>query len=236
MQAVSARRGVETQLPLFAPIESPRDVAVHAISRPARAFTGDFYFLHRNGDTLWLVVGDVAGKGLEAAVVMAMIQEQLEDEISQATDAAISLARLHLSLRSILPRNRFATVAIAQIRDDGRLLVANGGHCPLLVARRDGSVDMIGSTGPVAGLLADSSWRSIEFPFRRGDTLLAYTDGVTEARDDRGDEFGLTRLREVFTAAARRGTPREIGSAIEGALASHTSQRDDDVTIIIARR
>ncbi len=234
MQALPAGRGLDTQLPLFVGTESPRDVDVHAISRPARGFTGDFYFLHRSGDTLWLIVGDVAGKGIEAAVVMAMIQEQLDGEIETASDVSAVMMRLHLSLRSILPRNRFATVAVAQIRDDGRLVVANGGHCPLLIARPDGSVDMIGSTGPVVGLLADSRWRSIEFPFRRGDTLLAYTDGVTEARSERGEEFGLTRLRDVFTNAALLGTPPQVGSAIEEALASYAAE--DDVTIIVARR
>ena len=71
------------QFPLFAhaPHPSPADVDVAAVSRPARAFTGDFYFTHRQGRRLWIALGDVAGKGIQAAVVMAMIQEELEENI-----------------------------------------------------------------------------------------------------------------------------------------------------------
>lgn len=235
MQAVQARRGLIAQLPLFADVESPRDVEVHAISRPAREFTGDFYFTNRVDDTLWLVIGDVAGKGVQAAVVMAMIQEQLEDEIAAATDPAAIMMRLHLSLREILDGTRFATVAIAQIRDDGRLIVANGGHPPLLIARRDGLVDTIGSTGPVAGLLRNSSWRSIELPFRRGETLLAYTDGVTEVRNASGTEFGVCGVRDVLAGSAGK-SPRQIAADVEAALDAHAPKRDDDVTIIVAQR
>lgn len=235
MQALPAGRGLVTQLPLFAHVESPRDVEVHALSRPAREFTGDFYFTERVDDTLWLVIGDVAGKGVHAAVIMAMIQEQLEDEIAAATDPAAIMTRLHLALREILGGTRFATVAIARIRDDGRLVIANGGHPPLFIARRDGSIDTIGSTGPVAGLLPNSTWRSIDLPFRRGETLLAYTDGVTEARNPAGSEFGVCGVRDVLAASLGR-KPREIAAAIEAALDTHASKREDDVTIIVAQR
>ena len=231
MQALPAGRGVAKQIPLFAMADSPRDVDVHGISRPARQFTGDFYFSQRTDDTLWLVIGDVAGKGLEAAVVMAMIQEHLEEQIASG---AVSLDRLHLALRDILPRNRFATVAIAQIRDDGRLTVTNGGHCPLLIARRDGTIDTIGSTGAVVGLLPNATWRSVELQLRRGDTLLAYTDGVIESRNAAGEEFGMGRLRAALATA--RGSVREIASHIEAALDGYASQQEDDVTIIVARR
>lgn len=232
------------QFPLFArsPRLSKADVDVHALSRPAGEFTGDFYFTHRHRDTLWLAIGDVAGKGIHAAVFMAMIQEELEHRIAscamQSCDPAITMTRLDLFLRTILPPNRFATAAIAQIRDDGTLVVTNAGHCPLLLGRRDGSIETIDSTGPVAGILPSPHWRSIEMPFRRGDTLLAYTDGVTEARSQSGEEFGLARLRDAFEkaiATARRS--RDIGAALTSALSTHAgAKRDDDLTIIVARR
>jgi len=228
MQTLSSGRGVTAQIPLFAPVESPRDVDVHAISRPAREYTGDFYFWERRDDTLWLVIGDVAGKGLEAAIVMAMIQEQLEECVGTAT-----MARLNLSLRDILPRNRFVTMAIAQIRDDGRLIVTNAGHCPLLIARRDGTIEAIGSTGPVVGLLPNATWTSVDVPFGRGDTLLAYTDGVIEARNAAGEEFGERRLRDAFATASR--DVRAIASAVASAVNRYGCP-DDDVTIIAARR
>jgi serine phosphatase RsbU (regulator of sigma subunit) len=241
MQTLPTGRSL-SQLPLFAPgAVSPRDVDLHAVSRPAGDFTGDFYFTHRHEDTLWLVVGDVSGKGLRAAVIMGMIQEELEHHITSCAatgcDPAVMMTRLDLFLRPILPGNRFATVAIAQIRDSGSLIVANGGHCPLLIARRDSSIETIGSTGPVVGILPSARWRSVEVPFRRGDTLLAYTDGVIEAQSGSGEEFGLCALQSAFAAAAAFPSAREIGIALSAAVHGHAgARRDDDLTMIVARR
>ena len=243
MQALSAGRGVATQIPLFAEASpSPRDVEIHALSNPARQFTGDFYFSHRDGDTMWIVVGDVAGKGLQAAVIMGMIQEELESEIvacaNASSDPVVTMQRLHLFLRDVLPRNRFATVVIAQIRDDGTVRIANGGHVPVLIARRDGSVETVGSTGPVVGLLDVAQWRSVELPFPAGATLLAVTDGVTESRSKSDAELGFCPLQEALVAAAKEHrSAREIAGAIQSVLVSHSGdRRDDDVTIIVARR
>lgn len=232
------------QFPLFGHRVRPSkaDVDVHAVSRPAREFTGDFYFTHRQGRRLWMAIGDVAGKGIQAAVVMAMIQEELEHRIvSCATahcDPAVTMTRLDLFLRKLLPSNKFATVAIVQIHDDGSLVVASGGHCPLLIARKDGRIESIDSTGPVVGLLPAPVWRSLTIPFHRGDTLLAYTDGVIEARSDRDEEFGIDRLQRAFAAAASgRLRASEIGAELTAAIAAHAGPRnDDDLTMIIARR
>lgn len=231
------------QFPLFGRSVRPSkaDVDVHAVSRPARRFTGDFYFTHRQGRRLWMAIGDVAGKGLEAAIVMAMIQEELEHRIvSCATahcDPAVTMTRLDLFLRKLLPSNKFATVAIAQIHDDGSLVVANGGHCPLLIARKAGRIETIESTGPVVGLLPAAVWRSLTIPFHRGDTLLAYTDGVIEARSDRDEELGIDRLQRAFAAASRHRRASEIGAELTAAITAHAGSRnDDDLTMIIARR
>ncbi len=226
------------QFPLFsrAPRISKADVDVSAISRPARAFTGDFYFVHRQGRTLWVVIGDVAGKGIKAAVIMAMIQEELESDIidcaMENNDPSVTITRLDLFLRRLLPSNRFATMAVAQIRDDGRLIVANGGHPPLLVARGNGTIETIDSTGPVVGLLPSPHWRSISKPFHRGDALLAYTDGVIEARSPAGEEFGSERLRRLFAKASRARGASVIAETIDSAL----PPQEDDLTIIVARR
>ena len=231
------------QFPLFAsaPRASRADVDLHAISRPARAFTGDFYFTHRIGRRLWLAIGDVAGKGIEAAVVMAMIQEELEQQIeacAKANDDPVAMmTRLDLLLRSLLPSNRFATAAIVQVDDDGQLIVVNGGHCPLLVARRDGTIESIGSTGPVVGILPTPVWRSVVTPFGHGDTLLAYTDGVIEARSDDDEEFGAARLQQEFVSAASAKNATKVAERIATAVAAHSgARRDDDLTIVVARR
>ena len=226
---------IAPQIPLFpARPRSPRSVDVHAVSIPAKAFTGDFYLTHRSGDRLWLVLGDVAGKGLNAALVMAMIQEELERSITSCAhsncDPATTMMRLHTFLRPLLPRNKFATVVISQLHDDGRLVIANAGHTPPLIARRDGSIQSVGSTGPVAGLLPDPRWHSVTLHLERGESLLLYSDGVTEAETERG-EFA-DQLHDVFAAGATRSV-RHIAESIAGKV---RDVAHDDVTILVARR
>src|SRR5437016_4621824 len=190
---------------LFAETLPSTDFNVAAFSKPARTFTGDFYFTHRDSDRLWFVLGDVAGKGLPAAVIMAMIQEELEHRITSCAttkcDPSATMQRLHAFLYPLMPRNRFATVVIGYLRDDGLLTIANAGHCPPLIAhvapagaRAPHSIEQIGSTGPVAGILTGSRWRSTTRRLAPGDAILLYSDGLLEARSDDGEEFGVERI------------------------------------------
>ena len=237
MPEVSSDRGV-AQVPLFAPPRpSAASVDVHAVSLPARGFTGDFYFSRRQSDTLWIALGDVAGKGLNAAVVMAMIQEELEHRITScsmaACDPALTMARLDAFLRPLLPSNRFATAVIAQLHDSGRLRIVNAGHPPLLVARRDGSIEEIASTGPPAGLLPQASWTSATVHLGPGETLLLYSDGVIESLDH-GQELGVPGLKKAFRSASAEGSARGVASALLRELERH--ERGDDLTLFVARR
>jgi serine phosphatase RsbU (regulator of sigma subunit) len=225
MPAVRGANNV-VQIPLFRRPSAVRAIAeVTALSRPARTFTGDFYFTHRERDRLWLAHGDVAGKGLPAAVVMAMIQEELEHRItacaSTQCDPAATMQRLHEFLRPLLPNNRFATGVIGTLREDGTLTIANGGHCPPLIIRRDGTIEEIGSTGPLLGILHHAEWRSTTTRLDRGETLVLYSDGVTESCAD----LGVAGLKEVLKTAR---TPDEVVAKIGKPM--------DDVTLVMVRR
>jgi sigma-B regulation protein RsbU (phosphoserine phosphatase) len=206
-------------------IRSVRPV-VRAVSRPARTFTGDFYLTHRHEDRLWLALGDVAGKGLPAAVVMAMIQEELEHRIvscaSAECDPARTAARLHEFLAPLLPRNRFATAVIAWLRDDGLLTMANAGHPSPLIVRASGSVEELASTGPILGVLPNPSWHSVSVQLGPGDSVVIYSDGVTEAEID-GEEIGVAGLRELLT---RGVTPESVLEKLDPC---------DDVTMLVVR-
>ncbi|HYC87776.1 MAG TPA: PP2C family protein-serine/threonine phosphatase [Thermoanaerobaculia bacterium] len=199
---------------------------VRAISRPARTFTGDFYFTHRHDDRLWLALGDVAGKGLPAAVVMAMIQEELEERIASCAsaecDPARTAARLHEFLAPLLPRNRFATAVIGWLGDDGTLTLTNAGHCPPLIVRHDGTVEELSSTGPILGVLPAPSWTSTTTLLDEGDTLVLYSDGVTEAVLEE-EELGVQGLRAMLA----EGTPPE--QLLE------KLKTCDDVTLLVVR-
>ncbi|HYO77246.1 MAG TPA: PP2C family protein-serine/threonine phosphatase [Thermoanaerobaculia bacterium] len=210
--------------------DGPSIADVDAISRPARTFTGDFYFTHRVGDRMWLALGDVAGKGLPAAVMMAMIQEELEARFTSCAeercDPAETMQRLHDFLLPLMPQNRFATAVIAHLDANGVLTLANGGHCPPLLVRADGTIEELASTGPIVGLLPRAKWRSVTTTLHYGDALVLYSDGITEATRDE-EELGVSGLRSVVRTAR---TSREILEA----LAPY--EHADDTTVVVVKR
>lgn len=203
---------------------------VRAVSRPARAFTGDFYVTYRHDDRLWFALGDVSGKGINAAVVMAMIQEELEHRISSCANAgcdpAVTMTRLHEFLRPLLPANKFASAVIGYAADDGRVVMANAGHPSPVIVRRDGATDLVESTGPVVGILPEARWRSSIHMLGRGETLVLYSDGVIEAESPDGTQFGMERL----LAAARTD---DILRAVEE---HEKGTRSDDLTLVVVKR
>ena len=174
---------------------------------------------------MWLAHGDVAGKGLPAAIVMAMIQEELEHRITACAetrcDPAVTMQRLHEFLRPLLPKNRFATGVIGSLRDDGTLTIANGGHCPPLIVRRDGTVEEIPSTGPLLGILQHAKWSTATTRLGRGETLVLYSDGVIESCA----ELGVEGLKRILGTAQ---TPEEVLAQI--------GKTTDDVTLVMVRR
>jgi serine phosphatase RsbU (regulator of sigma subunit) len=209
--------------------ERGHEVDIRAISRAARTFTGDFYVTHRNANRLWIAVGDVAGKGLPAAIVMAMIQEELEQRIASCAETrcnpATTLRRLHEFLLPLLPQNRFATAVIAHLDHDGLLTIANGGHCPPLVVRNDGTIEEIASTGPLLGILPGAKWCSLQTHLAPGESLLLYSDGVTESLIA-GEELGVAGLRALV---ARLGAcPASIVEELGGV--------SDDLTLVAITR
>ena len=214
---------------MSAALQLASDFDVHAVSIPARTFTGDFWLTHRAADRLWFAVGDVAGKGLPAALVMAMIQEELERQV--LCDPAATMRRLDRFLRPLLPRNKFATVVIGSLCDDGTLQIVNAGHCPPLIARADGTIEEVESTGPVVGILPFARWRSSTFVLDPGDTLVLYTDGVIEATSPAGEELGVAGL----TRALAGRTSREVTESIVRAV-DHHGGREDDLTVLALRR
>jgi len=235
----AAQPPAQLQLFRLAPRAGRRAPEVHAISIPARAFTGDFYFTHRASDRLWFALGDVAGKGLPAAVVMAMIQEELEHRIQSCArtvcDPSVTMTRLHAFLKPLVPMNRFATAVIGHLRDDGTLSIVNAGHCSPLIVRADGRVEQVGSTGPVVGVLSTSQWCTFETTLARGEALVLYSDGVLEARSADGEEFGIERIKDGLKPVLH--TAGQIAEGILDAVNRHTRDvREDDLTIVVVRR
>lgn len=214
---------------------------VHAVSLPARTFTGDFWFTHRTHDRLWFALGDVAGKGLTAALVMAIIQEELEQRIASCAragcDPTTTMDRLHALLRPLLPGNRFATAVIGWLRDDGTLRIVNAGHCPPMLLRRNGSIEEVSSTGPVVGIVPSSHWTSVTHTLKSGELLLLYSDGVSEASSANGCEFGSEGIERALSEVLHPRSARGVASAVLGAVTDHAgSEREDDLTLLVIGR
>jgi len=106
MQALPAGSSLTSQLLLFRPRQSPADVDVHAVSVPARSFTGDFYYTQRHGERLWFTLGDVAGKGLNAAVLMATVRQSIRVAALQGLEPSAILAATEAAQRSVTIANR----------------------------------------------------------------------------------------------------------------------------------
>lgn len=226
---------VPEHLPLAVGRRRELPYAIRAVSRPASEFTGDFFASFEVEGALWFAVGDFAGHGLSAVVFMAMIQEVLETTVRScsAGDPAEVVASLDRDLREIFPSNRFATLVVGRASRDGEILVANAGHCPPVIVRSDGTIESIGSHGPVVGLSPLPGWTQQVVHLGRGERLFLYSDGLLEASDVNGDEFGETCL---FGRLQNFHPAQPLESILDAVEAHANGRRNDDMTIFLLQR
>jgi sigma-B regulation protein RsbU (phosphoserine phosphatase) len=210
---------------------------VFACSAPARFVGGDLYHAAVRPDgSLAVTVGDVSGKGISAALIMAMVQGLLGllHDLGQPLDEV--MASLDRQFGQYNPGNKFLTLAGAVVRPDGAMVVANGGHCPIAILRADGSVQWIPPTGPVVGLLPEAAWSSREDMLQPGEALVLFSDGVSESFAADGCEFGLEGILRVLQEGSG-GSPRELAERVLTAASKHRGGREaeDDVTLLVLR-
>jgi len=200
---------------------------------------GDYYdFLSLGPDRLGLVIGDVMGKGIAAALLMANLQANLRSQVAFALDEPRRLLR---SVNSLFcensPESAFASLFFADYHDpSGGLRYVNCGHLCALVLRRDGKLDKLESTSPVLGLFPDWECAVGECRLEKGDVLALYTDGVTEAFDDAGEEFGEDRLVDALRKHRDRPPKALLGALVDEVRAFSPHEQHDDLTLIVARR
>jgi sigma-B regulation protein RsbU (phosphoserine phosphatase) len=204
---------------------------------PAGPVGGDVFDLVA-GETggLTFVLGDVAGKGVAAALLMANVQATFRALAPIEPDVARLAARInHLFCRSVL-ESHYATLVVGSAAPDGRVELCSAGHLPALLVRRDG-VRELGATGLPAGMFCEGSYEAHRLSLEPGDALLLFTDGVTEARDAAGEEYGLARL--AARAAPLTGRPAEelVAACRRDLEAFHAGvPRADDVTLFALER
>lgn len=206
-------------------------IDVFAASIPARTYTGDFYRYSRTDDNgLLLIVGDVSGKGIHAAVYMAMIQEELERLNERRTSPCAVIREMNAILFEHMPRNRFATMVTARIGPTGDTQIVNAGHLPVLIRRTSGAVDVIKANGSALGMFDTGCWKGETTRLERGDILIAYSDGLVEASSSSNEEFGLDRLITAV-AALSPDSPRDVASSLLATAHAFAGSWTDDVTI-----
>ncbi len=212
-------------------------LACSAGCTPAGVVGGDYYdFIGIDGDRTGIAVGDVSGKGVAAALLMASLQGLLR---SLAPGCGASIDRLLVEtnrrLFGTIPSNKYATLFYGVYSETGRSLVyANAGHNPPIVLRAEGEIERLTSGGPVLGLFGEVLFTTGVLHLGQGDRLLLYTDGVTEALSESGEEFGEDRL-----VAAARGSDGNATAIRDAVLSAHASfmngtPRADDLTLLVA--
>ena len=242
-----------------------RGVQLHAALIPARQVSGDFYdvFPLASGH-LMLVVGDVCDKGVGAALFMALFRSLIRASADPVGGGAIQMiggrrTLVRQSLESATPgdlltrvagftnnyiarlhgrTNMFATVFMAVLDPVyGGLVYLNAGHEPALIVGPDGSIQELRPTGPALGMMPDGVFAAKEARLEPGQSLLAFTDGLVEARSPSGEVFGGVRLRETLRANRALSAPELVRELVDtlGAF-GRGADPHDDLTMLAAKR
>ena len=252
-RAVEERTRIEAELALgrrlqrsFVPLVAP-DVSGWALAshyEAAREVGGDFFDAFSPRDRrreLAIVMADVTGKGIAAALLMAFARPLIHAAIDHARRPAVALERTN----RILVEERRAALFITALccyvdTRSGSVVVANAGHEPPLIMR-DGTMtlDEVPVGGPLLGAFPSIALDEARVTLAPGDTLVLYTDGVTDARAADGTRFGDDRFRDVLRGAASAGaSARDLVATVVGSVRDFTAGEPaaDDLTLVVARR
>jgi serine phosphatase RsbU (regulator of sigma subunit)/pSer/pThr/pTyr-binding forkhead associated (FHA) protein len=208
-----------------------------AISVPCRTVGGDFYdYLDLPGGGFAFALGDVAGKGPPAALQAAAVQTNFAALAPVSGDPAAAMSRINTALLRRAVEARFATMFYGALESNGLLRYSNAGQEPPLLVRAGGEIVPLDAGGPVLGLLSIATYESGTVLLQRGDLVVVCSDGVTEARDEKGDEFGNERLIAAIRAAHGM-RPDAVLDAISAAIRGFVgvAAQADDITALVVR-
>ncbi|MCL6511268.1 MAG: PP2C family protein-serine/threonine phosphatase [Anaerolineae bacterium] len=228
------------------PQRSPvvRGLDIYGTLQPALHVGGDFFDYivpdDANGRPFTFVVGDVSGKGLPAALLMAMTRTNLRSialRTANSTPASI-LAQANENLYEDFTKvGMMATVCIGQYDPaGGKLTVANAGHSPVIICSSGSAARLLEADGPPLGVLPLSLWHNTDIPFQPGDVLVVATDGLNEERNSRSELFGMDRLlRQVDRLSTT--SSKDIADGLLSAVAQFDTDatQDDDQTVVVLK-
>ncbi len=247
-ETTAAKQRIESELSIAADIQRSMlpsvfpafphrdEFDIYAVMHPAKEVGGDFYdFFFLDEDHLCLVIGDVSGKGVPAALFMTVTKYLIEATagIDEAPDQILSRVNRHLALNN--ESCMFVTVFMGILNvKTGAFVYANGGHNPPLLWDQDDAPSFLKRPGgPVVGIMDDAEFTMDRLTFKAGTVLLAYTDGVTEAFSAEGAAFSDERLLKVVTSV-REKSVKEVTEALLADISSFCvgAPQADDITVL----
>lgn len=226
---------------MFLPLGKPSiaGLEIAGMMQPAKGLSGDYYdYIPIDAHTMQIVIADVSGKGVSAALLMAATAAATQLEANHERNMLEIVGRLNTGILSVSDGEHYVTLLLAEIDADKKTLhYVNCGHNPALLFRSDtGKVMRLNSSCAPIGICAEEICELASAGLAAGDVLVLYTDGVTEAQNDLGEEFGTERL----SALLERGSPlsaESLMSAIFSSVADFCNQVGfaDDVTILVVK-
>lgn len=235
-----ARETQRSLLPTeFPPFPQHDEFELHAINHAANHVAGDFFdFFFINPKTLIFIIADVSGKGMSAALVMAVTRTIVRDLAQSGKSPADILRETNERLRESQKGAAFVTIFLGSYNiHTGKIQYANGGHLPPFLISKTGSATTVGeATGTIVGMLENQEYRNAELRLQQGETLLLYTDGFPEARTSSGEFYGTARIKGFL----QRHASSNVQEMCEGAIQEINTFQDenlaDDITILALRR
>jgi len=212
------------------------DYAGHCVA--AQGVGGDYYdFLDLGKDALGFVLADVSGKGVPAALLMANLQACFRTQVgARFRGPAALLDIVHKHFYSSTGSDRFATLFFGAYDDrTRRMRYVNCGHCAPLLLRSDGELRKLEPTGAVLGAFEEWNCAEDEISLDAGDTLLLYSDGVTEASNSNGDEFGEYRLARLLRERRSRTADDLVREVVNAVSTFSEASPMDDITVVAIR-
>jgi|KBSSwiStaDraftv2_1062776.scaffolds.fasta_scaffold75657_2 sigma-B regulation protein RsbU (phosphoserine phosphatase) len=200
--------------------------------QPAGIVSGDYVDLIPHDGELYFILGDVSGKGMAASILMSNLHAMFHVLVPLGLPVCDLVERANRLFAESTLANQYATLVVGKINANGEVEMCNAGHLPPIIVGGEKSVEL-GASGLPLGMFSDSSFISSGVRLNPGETLLLFTDGVTEANDNDGTEFGTDRLRESINGSAV-GNPTDLLQTCVNAVAAfrNGAARNDDVTML----
>jgi len=224
-------------LPQHQPSIAGLDIA--GMMQPAQGVGGDYYdYIPVNGHAIQMVVADVAGKGVSAALLMSAAAAATQLEINEVRDISDIVTRLNAGLHAVSDGTRYVTLLLAEVDAQNRKLrYINCGHNPaLLLQEQTAEFVSMSSSCPPLGMFSRAACEVGEYELKPGDVIVFYTDGLTEAEDLSGEPFGMERLLAVVRGNSALSAERIMKNVFHSAVDFHGETGfNDDVTILVVK-